>query len=198
MIRGKLILVLTCFALLGGCSTTLKTTSVNTDTGEFETSHKISHGGVKIAEPFEEGYANMVYVKTDEKAQEYNDFFINSVKNSNKFNKVMSKQDMESLVLREKLTDNVSSVSDLIGLHNLQKHIGNFLILEPYVEWKGGYNYTSSLKAIDAETGETVLYLVNDAFNWDGLDQPLFYPLFNGLIQWADGRPINEEREIKN
>ena len=104
---------------------------------------------------------------------------------------------MEQMVFSKNLSDEVSSVSDRIGLHNLQKHIGNFLIIEPYVEWKGGYSFFSSLKAFDAHTGEIVLHLENTAFNWSGLDQPLFFPLLNGLVQWIENQPIPEEQSNK-
>jgi len=46
-------------------------------------------------------------------------------------------------------------VSDLVGLNNLSKEIGPFLIVEPNAVFKGGYNFEGTLKAIDASTGKT-------------------------------------------
>ena len=84
----------------------------------------------------------------------------------NVFTTVNAKSDFEKMIIERQLTDTVSNVSDLIGLHNLAKQIGPFLVVEPYVEWKGGYNFVASLKAIDPGTGETVLHLEQKAFNW--------------------------------
>lgn len=174
-----------------GCSTTLKPRALDTTTGQFQTDTKLSADSVKAQKPFVEKYKSLVYVKTDEsKAKQYNDFFVESMKNMGTFNKVVTKQDLETLVLERKLTDRVSNISDLIGLNQLAKQMGPFLVVEPYVEWKGGYNFFAHLKAIDPESGETVLLLEQNAFNWAGLDDPLFFPLMNGLLQWTQGKPI--------
>lgn len=186
----KLAPVLCCVLLLTGCSTTLKATKVDSS-GRFPTDTAMSAEGVKVVKPFQDKYKQLLYVKIDEsKANMYKDFFVTSFTNSNLFAKVNQKTDFEQLVIERKLADKVSNVSDLIGLNNLAKQIGPFLVVEPYVEWKGGYNYIASLKAVDPENGETVLHLEQEAFNWNGLDKPLFYPLFNGFIDWAHGQQI--------
>ena len=64
------------------------------------------------------------------------------------------------------------------------------MVVEPHLEWAGGYEYTASLKVHDPETGQYVLVLENEATNWSGLDQPLFYPLFNAFLQWTRGEEI--------
>lgn len=178
--------------LLGGCSTTLKPTTLDPKTGYFPTTSKLPPDGVKEQKPYDAArYTKMLYVKTDEKNNEYNTFFLNSFKNMNTFEKVADKKDLEALVIEKQLTDKVSNVSDMIGLNNLQKQIGPFLVVEPYVEWKGGYNFEASLKAIDPETGATALHLHNTAFNWSGLDGPLFFPLMNGFMEWTQGKTIS-------
>ena len=176
---------------LAGCSTTFKPRIVDA-TGLFPTGTKISADGIKIIKPFSEKYKALAYIMTDDsKTKKYNDFFVQSFKNMDVFTNVLQKSEMESLVIKRKLTEKVTNVSDLIGLNQLQKQIGPFLIVEPYVEWKGGYDYFAQLKAIDAETGETVLLLEKSGFNWDGLDDPLFFPLFNGFLQWSKGESIS-------
>lgn len=176
---------------VSGCSTTLKPRTLDPTTGQFATDTKLSADSVKTQKPFVEKYKVLAYVKTDDsKAKEYNAFFVESISNMGTFNKVVTKQDLEALVLQRKLTDKVSNISDLIGLNQLAKQIGSFLVVEPYVEWKGGYNFFAHLRAIDAESGETVLLLEQNAFNWAGLDDPLFFPLMNGFLQWTQGKPI--------
>ncbi len=177
-----------------GCSTTLKPRTLDPATGKFSTTSKLSADAVKVNKPFEEKYKTLAYVKTDEsKAKEYNNFFVETLKNMGVFTKVVTKEELEALVLERKLTDKVSNISDLIGLNQLSKQIGPFLIVQPYVEWKGGYNFFAHLKAIDPETGGTLLLLEQNAFNWAGLDDPLFFPLMNGFLEWTQGKPISTE-----
>lgn len=179
-----------------GCSTTMKPRTLDTITRQFPTETKLSADSVKTQKPFAEKFKSLVYVKTDEsikfphQAKQYNDFFVESMRNMGTFDKVVTKQDLEALVLERKLTDRVSNISDLIGLNQLARQMGPFLVVEPYVEWKGGYSFFAHLKAIDPESGETVLLLEQNAINWSGLDDPLFFPLMNGLLQWTQGKPI--------
>lgn len=175
--------------LVSGCSTTLKATAVD-GSGRFPTTTLLKADAVKTRQPFDPKFKPMVYVKTDEKLQQYNEFFSQSFANMKVFDKVLLKSDVEKLVFERQLTDKVSSVSDLIGLNQLQKQIGPFLVVEPYVEWKGGYDFTASMKAVDPSTGETLLLIEQKAFNWAGLDKPLFFPLLNGVLDWATGQEI--------
>ena len=183
--------LLTMVMFLTGCSTTLKPRPLDA-TGKFATPTRISAGGIKTVKPFQEKYKTLVYVKFDGSVStKFNDFWVESFKNMGVFAKVARKSDLESLVIERKLTDKVTGVSDLIGLHQLQQQIGLFLIVEPDAEWKEGYDYIASLKAVDPETGETVLYLEQNAFNWSGLDDPLFFPLLNAFLQWSKGESIS-------
>lgn len=176
--------------MLTGCNATFQARPTDAN-GLFPTSSLIDADGIKIQKPFSPQYKSLVYVKTDDsKTVEYNDFFIQSIKNLGVFDRVIGKSDIESIVIQKNLSDKVGNVSDLVGLNRLAKEIGPFLIVTPYVEWKGGYNFLGQITAIDAETGETVLKLQNTAFNWAGLDKPLFYPLLNGFAQWARGEKI--------
>lgn len=179
--------------LLGACSTTLKPTALG-ETGYFDTNTKLASDGIKTEEPFKPEYKKMIYVKTDEKNEQFNTFYLETFKNMNEFESVLNKEEMEALVFNKGLASKVSSVSDKIGLHNLHKEIGSFLVVEPYAEWKGGYDYIANLKAYDPETGKDVLVIENEAFNWAGLDKPLFYPLFNAFLEWVRGEKIQTKQ----
>ena len=176
--------------VLAGCSSTLKPGSLDPKTGYFPTQSGISPGGVLTAEKFDPKYLRMLYVKTDSKSDKLNAFYIDSFKNMGRFQQVVGKDELEALVLQRGLADKVQNISDLIGLKNLSNVIGPFLVVEPTAEYKGGYNFTAALKTTDAETGTVVLQLRNNAFNWAGLDEPLFYPLFNGFLDWTNSREI--------
>lgn len=183
--------MLTLLLLLGGCSSTLKPTTLKED-GYFDTSSTLRPEGVIIEQPFKPEYRKMLYVKTgDEKNERYKEFYLTSFKNMNAFDKVVDQSELESLVIEQGLTDKVSNISDKIGLHHLQKEMGSFLVVEPYVEWNGGYDYVANLKAYDPESGKVVLHIEKEAFNWAGLDDPLFYPLLNGFVEWTRGEKIS-------
>jgi len=186
----SLLVVLIILAVFSSCSTTLKATRPN-ESGYFPTSTKITQDDIHAQKPFLEKYCTMLYVMTDEKNDKYNDFFVTSFVNMNMFEEVLDKEGLEKLVIEKGLTDRVTNVSDKIGLHHLQSHMGVFLVVEPYSIWEGGYNYSAELKAFDPETGETVFHVTNEAINWAGLDKPLFYPLFNAFIDWTHNRPID-------
>jgi hypothetical protein len=187
----NLILVLVVATFLGGCSGTLKTRDIDAKSKKFPTDSVLADDGVKIAKPFEAKFKPMAYVKLDSKNTKYNEFLIKTIEKMGAFDRVVLKSDLEAFVLEKKLTDRISNISDLVGLNQLQKQIGPFLVIEPLVEWKGGYNYWGHLKAIDPSTGETVFLVEQNAFNFSGLDDPLFYPLFNALLQWVRGEKIS-------
>jgi len=80
----------------------------------------------------------------------------------------------------------VSNISDNIGLANLQKEIGKFLVVDANVEHKNGYTYTFDFEVIDPGKAETVYHIRHDGFNFSGLDRPLFNPVFNDFIDWIN------------
>jgi hypothetical protein len=178
---------LLCFVC--GCSSTLKPTVLNS-TGYFETDTVLYANSIDRIEPFKNQYTSLLYVKTDENNKRFNTFHLETFKNMNIFKEVRDKGEMENLVFEKGLANRVSNVSDKIGLHNLQKEIGPFLVVEPHTEWEGGYNYIASLKVFDPQSGKDVLVIKNKAFNWAGLDKPLFFPLFNAFLDWARGEKI--------
>ena len=148
-----------------GCSSTMKAVKLN-DSGYFPTSNTIEQDDVKVEEKFDAKYRAMLYVKTDEKSIDYNKFFIQSFVNMDVFELVLDKEGIENLVIEKGLVDKVTSVSD----------------------------NRAELKAYDPETGKLLLHLTNAAFNWAGLDKPLFYPLFNAFLDWTRNKTIASDK----
>ena len=175
--------------LSSGCSTTMKAAQLNEE-GRFDTKTVLYDDEVVVLGTLGEQMRGLVYVQTDEKEEDYNEFILSTFRNMGIFERVLDKSELENLVFAEGLTGKVSSISDKIGLHNLYKEIGPFLVVEAYAEWDGGYDYSAKLTAMDPANGENLLELSNEAFNWSGLDKPLFYPLFNSFLEWANGEQI--------
>ena len=182
-------LMITLLAALLGCSTTMQVTKLD-DHGYYPTDSRLEPDDILVRKPFSNKYKNLLYVKTDATYQKYTNFLVTSFENMHVFSSVMQEEKLESLIVHRNIANKVSNVSNLIGLKQLETQIGPFLVVEPYVESMGGSHLTAQLKFIDPETGDIVLLLRKKAFVWSGLDEPLFYPLFNGFIDWANNRPL--------
>lgn len=178
-------------AVLVSACVDVKPKPVDPVTGQFPASKMLDADAVQTIRPFQNAYKKMVYLKVpDDKPLAFGEFYSTELKNMHVFDKVAMKSDLEAIVIQKNLSGTVPSISDMVGLHNLAEAIGPFLVVEPYVEWKGGYNFVAQLKATDPQTGETVLLLQQHAFNWAGLDGPMVYPLLNGFMRWTKGQQI--------
>lgn len=193
MVRFAVALLLA--GLLAGCNTTLQVEKPDATSGLYSTHTALKAADVRVEEKFDPAYTQMVYLKIDAETpnQRFVDFFVAALKDMHVFKKVVTKDDLQAIVIGRNLGSKVPNVSDLVGLNNLSKEIGPFLIVEPNAVFKGGYNFEGTLKAIDASTGKTVLLIDTTAFNMAGLDDPLFHPMLNGFINWTHNQPIVPE-----
>lgn len=174
--------------LVSACSSTLKATELNA-AGRFDTSSTLHADGIKVTKAYEPSrYKKMVVVLPFTENKTINDFYYKSIINSKRFDQVLDTAGVEKMVISQKIED-VTDASSVLSLRKLAKTTGPFLIVKPYAEYKGGYDYVAALEAIDAETAETVFRAEKKAFNWAGLDKPLFYPIFNAFLDWMDGVP---------
>jgi len=182
----KRIIICALCLIITACGTTLKITKPEAD-GHYKTTFKLKAEDILVSKNIDLSmYEDMFYAQIDENNEQYQDFFKSSIENTKLFKRVLVKSDMEQMILNKGLTDKVTNVSDLIGLHHAQKHLGNFLVGTLSAEWKGAYDYTADLKVVDPKDGTVFFHARNQAVNWDGLDQPLFFPLFNAFIDWAN------------
>jgi hypothetical protein len=172
--------------LLSACSSTMK--AVRPDaTGSFPTKDQLKPSEVIVNERIDLApYRRLVYVQVGEKSEVYETFIVDSIRNMDYFEKVLTKTGFEQELIASGKSDDVSNISDLIGLRGASKAYGPFLVVSTDVEWLGGYDFTASIKAIDPVTGRTMYHAKRKAFNWAGLDKPLFYPLFNGFLGWVN------------
>jgi hypothetical protein len=181
--------------LLSGCNTTLHVEKPDSTSGLYSTHTVLKPADVRVVEKFDPAYTQMVYLKVNAENPNprFVDFFVAALKDMHVFKKIATKDDLQAIVIERNLGSKVPSVSDLVGLNNLSKEIGPFLIIEPNAVFKGGYNFEGTLKATDASTGKTVLLIDMTAFNMAGLDDPLFHPMLNGFINWTRNQPVAPE-----
>ena len=115
------------------------------------------------------------------------DFYVNQTRELKRFDTVLDAEEMERIVVRERLSDRVTSVHTLIGWNQLAESYGPFLVLKPDVRRDGNRNYLQ-LKAIDPMSGDELFVAERHMdFAWAGVtDQNTRYPLFNAFIDWLD------------
>lgn len=167
----------------------MKTVSLDTS-GRFETAKRLTAGEILTTQAFDRSRMGaMAYVKTDSKSPTLDKFFIDTIAATKVFDAVLDSEGLQTQVIARAraLGSTAAFVDNKVGLYELSRTIGPFLVIEPVVEWRGGYDYEAALKVTDAATAETIFLARSKAFNWAGLDEPLFYPLFNAFIDWTKG-----------
>ena len=180
------ILVLLVSLVLFSCSPTLKIKQLNPETGKLPTETLISPEEIIIEKSINiNEYKQFLFVKKSGlNMEKYEQYILGTIANIGGFDKYYIQSDLEKYVIQQNLTDKITSISDNIGLLNLSKNVGKFLICESNVEYKGGYDFTFEYKVINPTNAEVVLHIKHNAFNWGGLDRPLFNPVFNKYIDW--------------
>ena len=91
-----------------GCCSTLKPAELN-EQGRFETNTVLYDVEVTLNGDFKDEYSALVYIKTDEKVEQYNDFFVETVNNMGVFDQVVDQAGMESLVFERELANGARS-----------------------------------------------------------------------------------------
>lgn len=169
------------------CSPTLKVKQLDEKTGKLPTDTKLNPEEILVDKNINLGeYKQFLYIKNSGvNMEKFDKYIVETLKNIGGFDKFYTQAELEQYVIQNKLTDKVTSISDYIGLLNLQKQVGNFMVCEVTPEYLGGYDYIFKLKLVNPATSETALEVKHKAFNWGGLDRPLFNPVFNYYIDWV-------------
>ena len=71
-------------------------------------------------------------------------------------------------------------------LSDLQQAIGDYLELYMHTERLGDYDFRLRFRIRDPATGTELLRIEHEAWNWTNLERPLFNPVFNYYMRWAD------------
>lgn len=186
MKKKLLIFGLSC--VLFSCSPTLKVKELNPKTGKLPTETILNQDEILVEKNINlNEYSQFLFVKKSGlNMEKYENYILGTLKNIGGFEKHYTQNELEQYVIQKNLTDKVTSISDNIGLLNLSKNVGKFLICESNVEFKGGYSFSFDYKIINPTNSEVLLHIKHNAFNWGGLDRPLFNPVFNKYIDWIN------------
>ena len=182
----KTILLISLSTLIYSCSPTLKVKQLDAKTGKLPTETILDFDEIYVEKSVDfNEYSKFLFVKKGTTNMEkYESYVLETLKNIGGFEKYYTQNELEKYVIQNNLTDKVTSISDNIGLLNLSKNVGKFLICESNVEYKGGYDFTFEYRIINPTNADVLFHIKHDAFNWGGLDRPLFNPVFNRYIDW--------------
>lgn len=195
MRNRALIILLATTCALAGCTSTLRPAQLGAD-GRFATGSAVDPRKITINGPFVAAeHARMAVVLDFTENNQIKDFYFQSISNSGVFQQTFSETTLERYLL-ENNVENVTDTSSLLSLRNLARARGNFLIIKPYIEAGMGYQVSSSLEVYDAASGTMLFRAEKQVTNWAGLDGPLFYPLFNSLIEWTRGEAVSAPPEV--
>jgi len=182
------------FVLIGliltlySCSPTLKIKQLNAKTGKLPTETILNQNEILVEKSINlKEYSKFLFVKKSGlNMEKYEKYIFGTLQNIGGFENYYLQNDLEKYIIQNNLTDKVTSISDNIGLLNLSKNVGKFLICESNVEYSGGYDFVFEYKVINPTNAEILLHIKHKAFNWGGLDRPLFNPVFNKYIDWIN------------
>lgn len=113
------------------------------------------------------------------------DFTSSMVKNIGYFDEVITFEDLEKFIIKNELTDQVSSVNDRIGINKAAKAYKHFL----WVRWdsrKDGAKEYKQLILTDPVTLEDIFVCETLLdYVWAGVnDQTNWYPMMNSLVDY--------------
>lgn len=169
--------------LLVACGTFLKAVPLDPNTGKFPTHTKLKDSEILVNKKVNLSKSKkLAFIQAP-------DFVKDIVKNIGYFDNVVTKTEFEKILLEKKLTDKVSNVSGLIGLHQAQQAYGDFIIIKFEGKRKDG-KVRIELSVLEPESGSTLFHAFRPRqVGIEFYDQNITYPLFNALIDW-----INENK----
>jgi len=182
--KNTRLLIIFATLLFSSCSSTLKVHELN-EKGKLPTDTQVTSSEILIDKPLKiDTSFHLLFIKNLNGMNRYSQYIVGTLKNISGFQEVKTSEEMEQYVIKNNLADKVTNISDNVGLYRLEREIGNFLICETSAEQVDRYGYKFHFKIINAASSEIVLDVYHYAFNWAGLDRPLFNPVFNYYIDW--------------
>lgn len=92
---------------------------------------------------------------------------------------------LESYVIEKNLTEEVSDISNNIGLFKLGKHVGKFLLCEAEITYEGSFVSSLDYKVSNPANNEVLFHLKHFGYGGNGLERTLFNPVLNRFSDWV-------------
>lgn len=173
----KKVLIGICCLIAAGC-TSMKVAQLDPTTGRFPTTAVAT---VVKSEKVNLDSMKMLLLLPD------NEFVKGQIANIKYFDKTMTLDDLETLIIQNNLTEQVPSVRDKIGINKAYKAYQPFLWLRFDTRNSDGKTYGRFILT-HPETLED-LFIVEKYFDyiWAGVnDQNTWYPMFNALVDYIE------------
>jgi hypothetical protein len=170
-----------------GCNKTYQVIPVDTETGYFS-NKKPEPAEILKSQPLAgiDAY-KIIYLRGLNACD--NHFCLNYVRsmiaNVNQFETLFTKTELEQFIIKNGLSNSITNISDLVGLNQLSQKIGKFLVVDASIEYIEQFAlHQFELKVSNPVDGEMYFNTYRAEKNWAGLDEPVFYPVFNAFIDW--------------
>ena len=185
---GSIAMAACAAVVLASCSTTLQVDEPVAETQRFDTGTVVDPESIIVAETIDlSDRLNFLIVRTDgDNVAEYTSFFKESIIALGQFQNVYLTEDFELKIIQDGNAETIGEVSGPIGMTRASEVYGPFMTATFSTAFEGGYTYSATLIVRDAIDGRTLFQVEHSAFNWWGLDQPLFYPVMNAFADWVD------------
>lgn len=168
-------LILASAILVSACSS-LQVVEVSPDTGYFPGTKKAAV--TKSVDIDLDSLKGLVLVPDG-------DFTSNMVKNIGYFDEVITFEDLETLIIKNELTDQVSSVDDRIGLNKAAKAYKHFLWIRWDSRTDGSKEYKQLILTDPITLEEIFISETFLDFVWTGVnDRANWYPMMNSLVDY--------------
>jgi len=183
ILQGLAILFSATALFLSGCSTVGEAKDIDPATGRIKTESvygTIKATVIKSEKIPVQNYRPLILVLGSK-------FFKEQTVKFGYFEKVVNRQDMEQLLIKEGKSDIVSDVTNMLSWKKIADNYRTFLVLRPDIREEGRTSY-AQLKVVQADKAEEVFVAeVKMDFMWKGVnDDTVFYPLYNAFIDWVN------------
>jgi hypothetical protein len=176
----KIALLTLCIALIYGCGSFEKATTLNPSTNYFPAKKIKQPTTLKEIEVSRDSLRTFLLVVPS------TDYFLQMGKNLNYFDTVMTYDQLQTAIVKEGLSDKVPSLSDKVGLKRAYDHYRKFVLLEPTKVQKPGDGWFAGLALYEPQRAEVIfqneiwLNLMLDGWT----DQGTMFPLFNSMLDY--------------
>lgn len=182
MLSVKRFMLVLFTAVVCGC-TNMKVAEIDKNTGRFPTTVKATV--VKDVE-FDLGSMKSLILAPD------NEFVLGQLRNIAYFDEVITLEDLEEIIIKNDLTEQVPSIREKIGINRAYKAYKPFLWLRFDTREEGNKTYGQFILT-KPDTLEDI-FIVEKHFDyvWAGVnDQNTWYPMFNALVDYIEANSDN-------